>query len=375
MPKKQSSRRRGSHLASLLVMIALLGACARAAVPARQGTAAPAVPARAEAPLDGAPFAQIDPPAASSAPAPTLFHAAQAEETTEPPLAGEADGACITFTDADPVPAQSAAAAPAEPACTPPAAPGPEDTPEPGPTPTYRYETDAVKIHVTQCNAKNLVYFAVELWLTDPAQLRSAFSSDRFDGAVEAVQDIAERNDAALAINGDFATFNNGGIIVRNGELFRANKSTRQLLVIDKNGDFIPYVTPPEDPKDAAQAFLADGVWQTLVFGPVLVENGEAVPLPKKFFISTGAALEPRTAIGQLGPLHYLILVVDGRLDGYSQGVSLGRLQELFLDYGAQTAFNLDGGGSTTLYLNGNVINRPANGGQRHVPDILYIPK
>ena len=254
-------------------------------------------------------------------------------------------------------------------------APTPEPTPEPGPTPHYSYITEDIRIEIQQYRLKNTTYYAAEIWLTDVSQLQSAFSSDRFDSATEPVKDIADRNDAVLAINGDFATFNNGGIILRNGELYRANKSTRQLLVIDQNGDFIPYVTPPEDPQSAAEMFLSQGVWQSLVFGPVLVENGEAVPLPESFFISTGAAIEPRTAIGQIGPLHYLWIVVDGRQENYSNGMSLTRLQELFLEHGVQTAFNLDGGGSTTLYFQGNVINRPANGGQRHVPDILFIEK
>ena len=67
---------------------------------------------------------------------------------------------------------------------------------------------------------------------------------------------------------------------------------------------------------------------------------------------------EPRTAIGQLGPLHYLILVVDGRQDA-SQGMLFSELQDTFVSYGVISAYNLDGGGSSTLYYNGEVINSP----------------
>lgn len=247
-------------------------------------------------------------------------------------------------------------------------------TPRPGPTPTYEYTNDAgVRIEITRHAQEKLVYFATEIWLTDITQLRSAFSSDKFNSATEPVQDIAVRNNALLAFNGDFATFNDGGIIIRNGDVYRTNRSTRQMLVIDRNGDFIPYVDPPENAEEAAAEFHDQNVWHTLIFGPVLVENGQPVELPKSFFINTKGAKEPRTAIAQLGPLHYLLLVVDGRQDDYSRGVSLPELQEMFLEYGVETAFNLDGGGSTTLVFHGNVLNEPANGGQRHVPDILYI--
>ena len=90
--------------------------------------------------------------------------------------------------------------------------------------------------------------------------------------------------------------------------------------------------------------------WQTFEFGPVLVENGEAVELPSSFYVACGEGYyEPRTAIGQKGPLHYVVIVVDGRRTGYSTGASIPQLQQLFLDEGVDFAFNLDGGGSTTL--------------------------
>ncbi|GHU84211.1 exopolysaccharide biosynthesis protein [Clostridia bacterium] len=245
--------------------------------------------------------------------------------------------------------------------------------PRAGAGPGWTYGTERVRVDITQHEARGVVYFTAEIWLTSPSQLRSAFSSDKFNSATEAVDDIAMRNGAIVAINGDYATFNNGGVIIRNGMLYRSNNSTRQMLVIDRNGDFIPYVNIPKDAKSTAAALLDEQIRHTLVFGPVLVADGAAVQLPKKFFISTGATTEPRTAIAQLGPLHYMFIVVDGRREGYSQGVSLTRLQELCLEYGAITAFNLDGGGSSTLVFQNNVINKPANGGLRQVPDILYI--
>jgi len=74
-----------------------------------------------------------------------------------------------------------------------------------------------------------------------------------------------------------------------------------------------------------------------------------------------------------MGPLHYVLLVVDGRRPDYSEGMSLPELQDLFLDLGVQTAFNLDGGGSTTLYFSGEIINTPSDRRERSVSDILYF--
>ncbi len=241
--------------------------------------------------------------------------------------------------------------------------------------PSYEYHSDTLDIEISENNVDGVVYYIAEIWLTDPSQLRSAFSSEKFNGATETVKDIAIRNGALLAINGDFATFNNGGIIIRNGELFRDNRSSRQLLVIDANGDFHAYVDPPENAEEVAVEYLAQGVWQTLVFGPVLMADGNVVPLPEEFFINTRGAREPRTVIAQVEKLHYLFLVADGRIDGYSKGLTLLETQDLMLQYGVQTAFNLDGGGSTTIWFDGAVLNRPANGAARRVPDILFISK
>lgn len=70
-------------------------------------------------------------------------------------------------------------------------------------------------------------------------------------------------------------------------------------------------------------------------------------------------------------PLHYVIIVVDGRQPGYSDGISLQDLQLLFQDYGAQVAFNLDGGGSAEMWFMGEIISSPSGGQERRISDII----
>ena len=125
-----------------------------------------------------------------------------------------------------------------------------------------------------------------------------------------------------------------------------------------------------------AERLMQESTWQTFEFGPVLVENGQAAELPGRFYVNChDGYYEPRTAIGQLGPLHYIVIVVDGRRDNYSTGASIPQLQKLFLDEGAQFAFNLDGGGSTSLYFLGEVVNMPSGGKERSVSDIvMFMP-
>ena len=84
----------------------------------------------------------------------------------------------------------------------------------------------------------------------------------------------------------------------------------------------------------------------------------------------------PRTAIGIIDENHYIIVVSDGRTNE-SEGLTLYQLAEVMQQYGATTAYNLDGGGSSTLYFNGQVINNPTTNGntisERAVSDIVYI--
>ena len=83
----------------------------------------------------------------------------------------------------------------------------------------------------------------------------------------------------------------------------------------------------------------------------------------------------PRTAIGQIGEGHYVMVVSDGRTDE-SAGLSVYELAQVMADLGCETAYNLDGGGSSTMYFNGAVVNNPTSGHgikERSVSDIVYI--
>lgn len=129
-----------------------------------------------------------------------------------------------------------------------------------------------------------------------------------------------------------------------------------------------------EDPVALGNELVKANTWQTFEFGPELIRNGQAVEFSPEFdLISTAPTRrEPRTAIGQIAPLHYVVIVADGRQSGYSKGMTLIELQHLFLRYGAQMAINLDGGLSE-MWFNGSIVNRPSQGSERRLSDILYF--
>ena len=238
------------------------------------------------------------------------------------------------------------------------------------------YHSDKMDVSIEQKKKDGITYFVCDIRLSDVSQFRSAFAGDSFkSGIYEAVSDIAARYSPVLAINADFCRYHRNGVIIRNGELLRKQNITRHhLLIVDQNGDLSALTDRTGKQGVVADHLMNDNTWQTFEFGPVLVEKGQAAPLPERFYVNCHKGYyEPRTAIGQIGPLHYIVIVVDGRRDGYSTGASIPQLQELFLDEGAQFAFNLDGGGSTSLYFLGNVVNMPSGGKERSVSDVILF--
>ena len=240
----------------------------------------------------------------------------------------------------------------------------------------YEYQDQNRSIAIKKITENGITYFVADVQISDPSYFQAALSGDKAYGGLEVVSDMAARNHAILAINSDDYGTQKYGTIIRNGELIRANKTTRNMLIVDQNGDMsVISDRKGENPKTLGQRLVSEAVWQTFEFGPELVRDGQAVSFNSAFdVISTNSSRrEPRTAIGQIDALHYIIIIADGRQDGYSIGMTLPELQQLFVQYGAQTAMNLDGGGSTELWFKGQILNSPAGGEERYISDIIFF--
>jgi hypothetical protein len=124
-----------------------------------------------------------------------------------------------------------------------------------------------------------------------------------------------------------------------------------------------------------AQELVNQGVWQAFSFGPGLVSEGK-VSVSTDAEVGRAMASNPRTAIGLIDNNHYLFVVSDGRTQE-SEGLSLYQLAQFMKSLGAKTAYNLDGGGSSTMVFQGSLINKPTTSGrdirERKVSDIVYI--
>lgn len=226
-----------------------------------------------------------------------------------------------------------------------------------------------------------VVSFIADVTVTDATTLKSAFARNKFgQNITEPVSTMAKNNSGVLAINSDYYGFRDDGIVIRNGVSYR-DVPARQGLAILRDGTFKLY----DEKKTNAAKLLAEDVWHTLSFGPGLLQDGKIPTGIDKYEIGDFGnvqpggpgsiqGLQPRTGIGVVSNNHFLLIVVDGRNANNSRGVTMTEFAQLFLDLGATTAFNLDGGGSVSMYFNGGLVNKPV-WGERATSDMLYVGK
>ena len=214
--------------------------------------------------------------------------------------------------------------------------------------------------------------YVADILLSSAEYLKTAFAKNSYGrNFTENTSEIADANNAILAINGDYYGARERGYVIRNGVVYRDSVSDSDVLCIYVDGT-MEIVDPSEV---TTQDLVNKGVWQAFSFGPALVKDS-AVAVTADEEVGMSMTDNPRTAIGVIEPLHYVFVVSDGRTNT-SEGLSLYVLAGFMYSLGATTAYNLDGGGSSTMVFRGEVINRPTSSGmmirERGVSDIVYI--
>lgn len=244
----------------------------------------------------------------------------------------------------------------------------------------WNYSSDDMDISIEKAESgtgeDKITYYVADVQLKNSTNLLTAFADNAFgQNVTEDTSDIASANHAIFAINGDYYGFRDDGVIIRNGTLYR-DEPARDGLALYSDGTMASY----NEEEVSAEELLAQGVTNTFSFGPILVKDGEAVDDLDNVKIDTNfgnrsiGSANPRTGIGIISSNHYVFVVVDGRQNNYSKGMTLNEFAKLFEDLGATEAYNLDGGGSSTMYFMGRVVNSPGSKGQeRGVSDIIYL--
>ncbi len=272
-------------------------------------------------------------------------------------------------------------------------------TPEVVFEPKKHYSDPDIYVDITTDRYKDhSTYYAADIRIRNASYLKTALAKDKAgENITEFTSEMCKRHKGIIAIDGDTYGAQNSGYVIRNGQIIRSSRNTGKGkgtdLAIYADGSFEIF-----NEKDyTLNEIAAKGAWQVFSFGPALVDKGVRV-IDKGVEVETAATQNrnQRCAIGMIAPLHYIFVVSDGRIAS-SPGLSLYQIGRIMEINHAYCAYNLDGGGSATMYFDDGTGNANGNGalvnyctqelvhgstlpenppiGERGVSDCVYIGK
>lgn len=226
---------------------------------------------------------------------------------------------------------------------------------------TYRqYETMIHLAHVT---------------ITDITLLKTALANDTYGKNItEKTSEMATRKNAIFAISGDYYGYRDYGFVIRNGILYRtANRMSGidDALILSQDGT-LQVVDEVLTTRDELLALNPLHAWS---FGPTLIKDGQIV-VTKDSKVPYEYTSNPRTAMAQVSVSEFYFMVTEGRTEE-DRGLSLLEMASILSDLGAETAYNLDGGGTATMWFNGRILNElvhpGSSTGERNISDMIYF--
>ena len=253
-----------------------------------------------------------------------------------------------------------------------------QDIQTPGRTPVAAnftdtgYRDDTIIAEVQEVQQDGSTYHVAYVKIATPSQIRTAVAGDFGSNRTFKTTAFAQSMNAIVAVNGDFYTHTKAGFIIRQGEVYRQKTSANMdLLLIDDYGDFHIVLRGHDNQEKAVKSLMDQySIVNAFFFGPALVMDGITQTIPENYQFNPFGD-EPRAAIGQLGPLMYAVVTVDGRISA-SQGVTMTELADFMQSIGCQNAYGLDGGNSSALVFNGKLLS-VKDVEERAVSDIIYF--
>ncbi|MBQ3156182.1 MAG: phosphodiester glycosidase family protein [Clostridia bacterium] len=234
----------------------------------------------------------------------------------------------------------------------------------------HEYKDPTLHVVIEEGRKDNCDYWIARIKIGHPSQLRTAPAAS-FDNYFESNGVyIAKRQNAVLAIDGDYYAHYKYGYILRQGKVYRDKlRAERDVLAIDENGDFHILFTPDRNTMNGT--LNGKKLINAFHFGPALVVDGEIGALDASYWLAPELKRQ-RMCIAQTGPLEYFALCCASSRRG-SDGMDLLQFAQLAKEMGAVTAYNLDGGDSTIMVFNGEKINDKGNKNTRDISDIIYF--
>jgi len=200
--------------------------------------------------------------------------------------------------------------------------------------------------------------------------LKLILADDQVISNGETTSEAAKRSGGILAVNAGGFMYRSGGKItplgttVVDGEIKTFSTNPKLSFVGFNTSGYLvggQFATEEEIKRNK--------ILQGASFVPALLQDGKKLEIPAEW----AKKKEPRTLVGNFSNNELLFIVIDGRRVDWSTGVTLEELQDKLLSFKIKDAFNLDGGGSSTFYFNGQVLNKPSDGKERPVTSNLVI--
>ncbi len=240
-------------------------------------------------------------------------------------------------------------------------------------TPIDTYLDDTIFAVTWKQVIDDCTYTFSEVKIAHPSQLRRFLSEGKYDsGILHTTTEMSESVNAVVASSGDYYGYRSIGIVVLGGQVYRERGHYLDTCYIDDKGDFLFTYAGEITDKATAQKFVDDhNIRFSLCFGPVMVLDGE-YKVPNDYNSGEINQDFPRSAICQLGQLHYLLVTANTEEPNYSMPTvaQFGlRLQEM----GIPTAYALDGGQTAAIVMGDRLINTVSYGSQREISDIVYF--
>ena len=239
------------------------------------------------------------------------------------------------------------------------------------------YQDESLTVTVERVKVGDSTFNVARVKIAHPSQLRTGLANEK-GTKNNKISTMAKNHNAVVAIGGDFFADAKNGYIVRQYKEFRKSpKSVYDMLLVDNNGNF--HIVLQSDPEELKALLTSEELTFPNIFnfGPALIKDGVLLESPQ-YYIDNGnrynikSKSEPRCAIGQLGELEYMFVVVDGRRKD-SDGCSTAELGQWMFEQGCVQAYNLDGGNSALMWFGGENYSDKTTKNERTVSDFIYI--
>jgi len=219
----------------------------------------------------------------------------------------------------------------------------------------------------------NSVYTVAEVKVAHPSQLRRFLAGGEFGSDKQfKTTEMAQSVNAVLASSGDFYGYRKYGVVAYEGELRRFEGENVDTCYITDEGDLLfTYRNELKSEAEAKKFIEENDVRFSLAFGPVLLDKGE-IKVPQDYILGEVNGTFSRAAICQWDSLHYLV-VNTSQEQGFIKRHKVSDFAKFIQELGCKTAYALDGGQTTAIVMNDELVTLPDYKTQRRISDIIYF--